>query len=426
MRRKSMIQKKGAKIVLSTLAAMTLFSNSAFALSMEEAVEMTLVNNNVIKEQSFKVKESDEKITGAKSVYEPTLDVDYSYDTKNNERSSQTKHDSAFNATVSYNLFKGFTDKYNISSAKNDLLSSQYNYVATKQDVILKTKEDFVNYLKNRRNTIVQQNAVKLFQKQYDDSKNFYEQGVRVALNNLLEVEIELLQAKQLLLKSKSAQKISKEQLFNTIGLYVNEDIDEVTIVEDENILDNFDKTALDSRSEIKALTKYRESLSDKQKATKGNYYPQVDASLEHKRYGDDINLNEKDGSYEPQNVGTITMSWNLYSGGKDESDMVVYRHQMSQVNAQLQDLKLQIDLQYSDAKEQYVLTSENLKISKKALTQSRVNYDIVDNRFKEGVSTSKDLIDANYLLTQAQVNYYGAYYDKILAKATLERIFER
>lgn len=414
------------KILLSALSAATLLCLNANALSMEEAVELTLENNNVLKEQSYKVKESDERITGAKSVYEPTVDVDYSYDTKNNERTSQTKHDSAFNATVSYNLFKGFTDKYTIKSAQNDFLSSQYTYNATKQDVILKTKEDFVSYLKNRRNTIVQQNAVKLFQKQYDDSKNFYDQGVRVALNNLLEVEIELLQAKQLLLKSKSAQKIAKEQLFTTIGLYVNEDIDETTIVDDENILDTFDKKGLSNRSEIKALIKYKESLFNQQEATKGNYYPSVDASLEHKRYGDDLNLNEKDGSYEPQNVGTITMSWNLYSGGKDESDMVVYRHQMSQVNSQLQDLKSNIELQYSDAKEQYILTSENLKISKKALEQSRVNYEIVDNRFKEGVSTSKDLIDANYLLTQAQVNYYSAYYDKILAKATLERIFER
>ncbi len=61
-------------------------------------------------------------------------------------------------------------------------------------------------------------------------------------------------------------------------------------------------------------------------------------------------------------------MSWNLYNGGKDESDRVVYRHQMSQVGAQIDDLKLKIDLQYTSAKEQYILTSENLKISNKAL----------------------------------------------------------
>ncbi|NQY93485.1 MAG: TolC family protein [Campylobacteraceae bacterium] len=417
---------KKNKILLSTLVAVTLLSVTANALSIDKAVELALINNNVLKEQVFKIKEYDENIKGAKTAYNPTFDVDYSYDAKNNERSSQTKHDSAFNATLSYNLFNGYSDKYSILSAQKSFSSTQYSYEATKQDIILKTKENFINFLKNRRNTIVQQNAVKLFQKQYDDSKNFYEQGVRVALNNLLEVEIELLQAKQRLLTSKSAQKIAKEELFNTMGLRSSESIDEVQIEKNENVLGAFDKKDLLNRNEVKALFMHKESLENSQRSLKGNYYPKVDANIKHKRYGDSFALNEKDGSYDPQNIATITLSWNLYNGGKDESDMVVYRHQMSQVNSQISDLKLKIDLQYSNAKEQYILTSENLKISNKALDQSRVNYEIVDNRFKEGVSTSKDLIDANYLLTQAQENYFRAYYDKLLAKATIERIFEK
>ena len=416
----------GKRIILSTLVAVSCFSVNATALNIDKAVETALINNNILKEQIFKIKEYNESLKGAKTAYNPTFDLDYSYDSKDDARSTQTTHDSTFNATLSYNLFNGFSDQYNIKSAKKSLLSTRYSYEAAKHDIVLRVKDDFINFLKNRRNTIVQQNAVKLFQKQYDDSKNFYEQGVRVALNNLLEVEIELLQAKQKLLKSKSAQKVAKEELFNTIGLRVDENIDEVEIVENENVLDTFNTNDLSNRNEIKALKMYKESLFSSKKSVKGNYYPKVDASLEHKRYGDEVGLNEKDGSYEPQNVGTITLSWNLYNGGKDESDMVVYRHQISQVNSQIDEMELKIDLQYTKAKEQYILTSENLKISSKALTQSRVNYEIVDNRFKEGVSTSKDLIDANYLLTQAQVNYYSAYYDKILAKATLERIFER
>lgn len=414
------------KIILSTLAVTTIFCANVNALTIQKAVDLAIVNNNLLKEKTYKIKENDEKLIGAKSSYKPTVNVNYSYDTKNNPILTQTKHDSTFNATLSYNLFRGFADKYNIESAQSDFLSSKYNYIASKQDVILKVKQNYINYLNYRKNTLVQQKSVELFQKQYDDSKNFYEQGVRVALNNLLEVEIELLRSKQLLLKSKSGQKIAKEQLLNTIGIVVNEDLDEVELIENENILDTFDKLNLQNRSEIKALNAYRNSLLNKEKSLKGSYYPKVDASIQHKRYGDDFNLNEKDGTYDAQNIGGVTLSWNLYNGGKDKSSIVALKHQVSQVNFQLEDLKLNIDLQYTNAKEQYILANENLKISKKAFEQSKVNYDIVDNRFKEGVSTSKDLIDANYLLTQAQVNYYSAYYDKILAKASLERVFER
>ena len=47
-------------------------------------------------------------------------------------------------------------------------------------------------------------------------------------------------------------------------------------------------------------------------------------------------------------------------------------------------------------------------------------------NRFLEGISTSTDLTDANYLLTQAKQGYNRAYFDKYLAISTLDRIFEK
>ena len=49
-------------------------------------------------------------------------------------------------------------------------------------------------------------------------------------------------------------------------------------------------------------------------------------------------------------------------------------------------------------------------------MTQAKENYNIVKSRFDEGVSSSTDLIDANYLLTQAKQNFYKAYFDKYIS----------
>ena len=48
---------KKNKILLSTLVAVTLLSVTANALSIDKAVELALINNNVLKEQVFKIKE---------------------------------------------------------------------------------------------------------------------------------------------------------------------------------------------------------------------------------------------------------------------------------------------------------------------------------------------------------------------------------
>ena len=58
-------------------------------------------------------------------------------------------------------------------------------------------------------------------------------------------------------------------------------------------------------------------------------------------------------------------------------------------------------------------------------MIQATENYEIVKNRFNEGIATTTDLTDANYLLTQSKQGYNKAYFDKYLAIATLDRIFE-
>jgi outer membrane protein TolC len=66
-----------------------------------------------------------------------------------------------------------------------------------------------------------------------------------------------------------------------------------------------------------------------------------------------------------------------------------------------------------------------NYKSASKALQQANINYEIVNNRFIQGISKSSDLIDANFLLSQAKQNFHTAYYDKFLAIATLQRVLE-
>ena len=78
------------------------------------------------------------------------------------------------------------------------------------------------------------------------------------------------------------------------------------------------------------------------------------------------------------------------------------------------------------NAKSNLKVANENLETSKLALLQANENYAIVKNRFDEGISTSTDLTDANYLLTQAKQGYNRAYFDKYLAISTLDRIFEK
>ncbi len=402
-------------ISLSLIACVNLF-----AIDINKAVDTAIENNYSLKQQQYVLEESGLNVDSSYSSYKPTLDLSYTYNSRNKIITGQIKKDSSISATVSYNLFNGFMDKYNIDSSKHLYESSKLTYEASKQDLILNVKSKYINYLLQQKNSQTFSEALKLYTKQYEDSSNFFTQGL-IAQNELLEVEVQMLQATQDLQNAKTNEKISKHELENVLGTKLVDEVESIDL--DENI--SFDKKNIENRSELKALGLVSKSYSSLAKASQSGYLPSVDASFSVNKYGEDINPSDRSGYPDSQSIGTVSLNWNLYNGNSDKTDVMINRKKAAQYMMQLKDLKLQIDLQYENAKEQLEVSKLNLKTANKALETSKLNYEIVVNKVQEGLSSNKDLIDANYLLTKSKQNYFSAYYNRYLAIATLQRVLE-
>ncbi len=395
-----------------------------FAIDINDAVDIALKNNYSIKQQQYVLEESQVSFDSSKTVYSPKLDLYYNYNNRNKLITGQIDEDSTINASLTYNLFNGFSDKYNIQASKRLLNYSKFTLNAFREDLILNVKNIYIAYLLKQKNTQTFYEALKQYEKQNFDSKNYLDQGL-IAQNELLQIEVEMLQAKQNYQQAKSEQKIAKKRLKNILGDKLNESetIDELT----SNIISisTFNKNKLNDRSEIKALDQLIQNYKSQSKSVKGNLYPKIDAKLSHNQYGDDFLPTNRYNYPNSQNIGSVTLNWNLYNGKKDDLAIVINKKKIKQIQMQIEDLKLQIKLQYEEAIEELDVAKLNLTTSKKAKEQAKMNYDIVKNKVQEGISTNSDLIDANYLLTKSKQNYFSAYYNKYLAIATLQRVFE-
>ena len=409
-----------SKILKLSLAASIATCGNLFALDINDAVSIAIKNNYSLKQQQYILDESELNLDSSYSGYKPKLDLNYNYSSRNKVITGQIKKDSTASATISYNLFNGFMDKYNIDASEDLFNSSKLNFEAAKQDLILKVKTKYINYLLAQKNTQTASEAVKLYEKQYKDSSNFFEQGL-IAKNELLEVEVQLLQATQELQNATTSEKISKHELENVLGTKVVENVDAISL--DENI--TFDAKSIENRSELKALELVSKSYINLAKANQSGYFPKVNASFSVNKYGEDANPTDRTGYPSSQNIGTVSLNWNLYNGNSDNSAVMINRKKANQYLMQLEDLKQEITLQYESAKEQLEVSKLNLKTATKALETSKLNYEIVGNKVQEGLSSNKDLIDANYLLTQSKQNYFSAYYTRYLAIATLQRVLE-
>ena len=62
----------------------------------------------------------------------------------------------------------------------------------------------------------------------------------------------------------------------------------------------------------------------------------------------------------------------------------------------------------------------------KKAIEQAKENFRINQERYKEQMATSTDVLDAQTLLSKTMTNYYNALYAYKISKATLYRAMGR
>lgn len=393
---------------------------NANALDINEAVNLALQNNNQLKEQVFIYDEAKENVQLNKSSFKPKLDLSYNYYDRN-EGAVQTN--STASLALSYNLFNGLKDINSVKSADFLAKSSKLKLKAFSEDIAYNTKNAYISYLDKRKNEKTNSSAYLLFEKQYEDSKNRFEQGL-IARNDLLDVQVKMLNAKQNLTRAKSDLKISKYELSNILG---GIELEKESIKDlGSNIVTHsvYSKTFLDSRSEIEALKMNINSLNSNIKVNKGDFLPTLDAKLSYNKFGDDVT--PADDIYDNQHMAQVTLNWNLYNGGKKYSQIDINKIKIRQVKQQLAKTKLDIKLQYQKALADFEVSKENLESSKLALEQAKENYAIVSNKYDEGLVQSTDLTDANYLLTNSTQLYFKAYYDKFLAIAKLDRVFEK
>jgi outer membrane protein TolC len=383
------------------------------AIDINSAVNSAIKNNFSLKQQEYILESSKIDFDLAKKSLSPRVDLNYNYNNKDKVLYTQTKEDSTASIKLSYNLFNGFKDKYNIDSVLNKYDYSKYMYEAFKQDFILEVKEKYINYLLFLKNKNTFDEELKMYKKQYQDSSNYYAQGL-IAQNELLEIEVKMLQAKQNLQNAKANEKISKLTLENIIGKKIDTKLEDIDI---KNSL-NIDNKTVSNRSELKALQSLISSLENSSKSINSSYYPKVDTSVSYNSYSQEA-FDNRDN----QAIGTVNISYNLYDNQQDKLKALKLKNQVMQTKMALKDLELSLNLQLANIKEQLKVSTLNLETATKALKLSKLNFSIVENKLKEGISSNKDLIDANYMLTKSKQDYFEAYYNRYLSIAKFQRV---
>ena len=409
--------------MLRILCLVLCFYGMLNALSLQEAVALTLQNNQSIKEQEFLLQESKASYKTYQSPFYPSFNLNYGALKSNRIQRVDKKTSGNFGGNLQYNLFNGFSDIYALKSAKALMESQNYQLEATREDVILLVKSAYIDVLRQEQNVRIAEQSKTLLEEQRRQNADFYRVGL-IQKNDLLKIEVELNNTLQNLLTYKSALNYALRNLERYIKMQITKESLEVMNIKDMDLEFNALKVdMLQNRSELLFIDKIIESKGYLTQSAKGNFFPEVDIIGAYTRFGDDYKLSGRRDTYNDETNVQVVMHYNVFSGFRDkfnvESLQMNYLAFVSQRATLLEDLELQL----FNALENYNLARNALEISKVALTQAEENYRISKNRYAQRIETTSDFLDAEFSLTQARSNLVLNHYAIMESLAQLERI---
>ena len=360
----------------------------------------------------------------------PTLSTSYEYTRDDEGRSiggfAEASRDTyIFAVTATQPLFRGYEliNAYRIAELGVDV--AKLSEKLTRLNVIFDTKNAYFTVLKTQKLELVARESVKNLEAQEEVARNFYEVGM-TPLNDLLQVQVRVANAKQNLIVAQNDFEIAKSQFNIVLRQPVNSPVrlqDIQAYLPLENDIDYFLDQADTNRLDIKIADLEIDIAEKDVDIAKKDYYPTVTLTGNYFRVGEDPDVDGGEGIFDDKGWQiAATASWDIWEWGRRKSGKKEKLSRLAQARHNKQAVQ---DLAHLEVKEAYlkVIESErNIVTVEKALVQAKENLRINEERYKEQVATSTDVLDAQTLLTVTRTNYVNALYDFEIAKAALQR----
>jgi len=391
----------------SFVAACVLFASTAYGLDLAGMQDMALNNRKIVQQYVNRVEQSEKDILLAKGGYYPSVDISYTVNSLDETSVIENNENSIATGRISWNLFSGFGDKYNIESAT--LLSEveRYRLKGIKQDLQLDVALAYLGVYERRANLKVADAAFQTLEKVYRDGEGRYRVGL-IGKNELLKFRVDYDDA-DITKKAaaaglrKSVQRLSF-QIGSTIDLSGLDfgDFARLPAQIDEQ---DYGQKMLAERSEIKALEIAIEATLSQEKSALSGYYPRLDAVGSYRRYDDEY-INGSGSGSDDELRAQLVMSMNLFQGFTTETTVSKTKLKTRSLRYDLEELSNLLTTDLENLFIDFRVSLENVDVANRSIEQAEENLRITQLKYDEGLQRETDLLDAITSLSRSQYNY--------------------
>ena len=225
--------------------------------------------------------------------------------------------------------------------------------------------------------------------------------------------------------KLQNQAKLAKQLLLNTIGVDVNQELTLTSKIPGEPTSDSYAAVFNpENRIEIKLIDQQQELNQLNLKRYKMGYFPSIYGNFSYgsSTFASDGKFGELGDDWYGNGRYAVSLNVPIFDGLYKKAKMDQAKIDIRKTENTKQQALLGMNLQVSQAKTNYLNTLKTIELQKKSQDLAESIFNTTKIKFKEGIGSSFEMINAESELTEANTNYLNALYEINVARIDLNK----
>lgn len=400
---------------------------------LRQATARALESNHRLRAYQYKADGAGNSVHVARSLLLPRIQASGSWNSiKNPNNTTENDVDyinqksKTYSLQAQQNLFDGLIRFSNLAQAKAKRARAEEELRKTELDTINSVQTTFFKLIQVRADIDTYQASVKRLEMQKEAAEAFFRLEMAPRLT-VLQAETSLAQTAQKLSRAKSDVDIHTAKLLSLLGYA---DQSSVTfrgelkefLYDSQLQLANCVRQAQEKLPELMMAKKEIDIAKEDLNMTLGRFFPKVDATTSYVKQDTDYkqaNVRDLDRKYY---TAGLNFSWEIFSSGETIFDAKAKKKLLQAAEEEFENTRLNV---YAYVQENYrnLMEGKNqIRIALLRTRESQEAYDQASMRFRSGIGTSIDLLDAQEKATSAEAALNQARADYLISLSNLYR----
>jgi len=408
-------------VILSALSIHTVGAATPETVNLDlgKTVRMALDNNSSVKISAAELDAAKAELDQAKGSRWGSIDFSHTSGRTEKYQSNVIGNNHSNQVSITVPIYTGDRLEGVIDQAKKNLDYYQYGMSSSYQTTRYNAEKGYYDVLQAANTVNLDKETVNRLDEHLKNTQAQFAVGV-VAKADVLRSQVELVNAQQTLTQAENNYEVAVSSLNNVIGLPTATRLNLSQGLEykpNDYTLDNCVTYAMANRPEIHQAEASVGMAQAAQKIANSGSLPQVSLGASNAWSNDTFPGQNRDNWTVGLNITQNIWDYGVNAAKVREAKANVVKAQESyrQISDQV---RLAVRTSYLSMRE----AEKRIKTTEVAVAQAEEDYRIAQLRYRAGVGTNTDVMDASVALTTAKNNYIQALYDYNTSTALLEQ----